>query len=254
MKTLRFNRELMRKAYLSYFPILKRDKRKLESLLVRGELLARNPLFIQDLEKWERLRANPQHRTSQWNKEKTVFIKRWHVDPYTGMYWNAGNCAVQRAFDGESWDPEIEGVAQVIGNDRRKATISIEVDLRFPKRRIMSTIENLIDEWQESLRDEVVSALSSRDAGSFPSWFNAGDSFEKLPMLQPVKIGKTRTDPDDYLKALSVWDLREAQKKTWSEIQKELKLNNLQAGRNWHRKACELIKSGIPTLAPFPKK
>jgi hypothetical protein len=237
MKTRRFNREAAREDYLKSYPQLKRNKARLELLLVRGELLARNPLFIKELEEWEEAEAH--HKDEEWKEDRYfAFMRRWHVDPYDGFLFTT---------------PLQEPAVQELGANREKVTVTLQIDLRYSKRKILAAIDNIIDDWQENLREEVSSALSSRDAGKVPSWFNEGDTFDNVPMLQTVKERKTNKDHKDYLKALEAWDLHEAGK-SWSAIQKELKLNNLQAGRNWKKKADELIKKGVPTLPAFPQK
>lgn len=194
MKKLLFNREAARKDYLQDFPDLKKNKRKLELLLLRGELLARNPLFIKE---WEELQTHPQNRNA--------FDNRWGIISYFGIYESAAK----------------DLVADIIAADWPNETVSIKVDLRYSKRRIISAIERILDLCQVA-----------------PS----------------IKEGKVSADLEDSLKALEVWDLREVKKASWSEIHKQLKLNNIQAARNWHKKADELINKGVPTLPLFPQK
>jgi len=232
MKARSFDRELARAVYLKSFPFLKKDKRKLELLLLRSELLSRNPLFTQDWEAWKKSHAKK--TKPYWDGETGAFFYRWKVDPWSGL------------------TPAFDPVAYAVNADRREAILLVNIDLRQSKRKIIGAVETLVDQYQELLRDDIASALSRR--GTMPSWWGPEFSSEEIRVIPKANESKTHTDPEDYRKALSVWDLREVQKKTWSEIQTELKLNNLQAGRNWHRLACELIKDGIPTLAPFPKK
>ena len=230
---LSFDREAAREAYLSAEPSLKKNKRRLELLLLRLELLTRNSLFLKE---WEELnnwkRPASADVDDEWIEDKwNVFVNRWYIVPKGFLFHPAlrEQAAVERM-------PEKK-------DERNKYTAFIEVDIRYSKRRIMNAVEDIIDRHQKIVRDSM----------DFKQLLPEDSAKELEEISRGVKDGKVSADPDDYIKALKVWDLRN-EGKSWSEIQKELCLNNLQAGRNWQKKASELIKKGIPTLPAFPQE
>jgi hypothetical protein len=76
----------------------------------------------------------------------------------------------------------------------------------------------------------------------------------------PQHYSKKLKDPDYYERCLEVWDLREKEKKSWSQIVDRLKqyhdhkTASISTARNYHRVACRLIKEGLPGYLPFPTK
>ena len=209
-----FDREKTRRYYLKryascYFNL---DERQIEMLLTRSELLSKNDRFQTELESLDRS-----------DEEKAAaFSKRWHVD--FNRHWKI-------EFDDCISLPQ--PCVSFQGGRYSKFSITVEINLQYPKKYIMEQLAKMIDDEKQYLDDAMPAALHE--------W--------EWPPLHAS--GKVNTDLDDLRRYLEVYRHREAGK-TWACIQKEMKLQTIQTGRNWHKRAVELINSGIPKLPAFP--
>jgi hypothetical protein len=100
-------------------------------------------------------------------------------------------------------------------------TLKLKIDLSCTKSKLLDEFQALLNKWIRRHKESL-----------------------KIQPSQKVKKTKNKyrfSNFDDYLK---VYDLRQKQM-SWAKITKELKLNNIQAARNYYKAANELIKEGI---------
>lgn len=105
-------------------------------------------------------------------------------------------------------------------SDEEPHHLTLRIDLRYPTKKIMEQVERWLYSYQSEYRG---------------------------------KLGRHYVlAPEDYELYIEVWDLREKEGKSWSQIKEELSLNSIQTARNHHKAACKLIKEGLPGFPPFP--
>ena len=232
MDTLKFNRDLARGQYLRRYERLKFNKKKLELLLFRDEFLSRNPLFIQD---WREL--NKQSHKDDYRDKCIAFQKKWNIEPTTGLYFLLNEREPIVKFKGGEFNSDGE-------IDRTKIIISI--DLRYSKKKIMQELKSIVDDYHSYYNEEFRQPyfLEYTD-GSREKFID-----HKVPCGLKGNIPKDLEDYDRYLK---VWNLRELEGKSPSEIEKKLDIS-ADTAKNWYNAACKLIKNGIPGFPPFPRE
>ena len=232
MDTLKFNRNLARGLYLRRYERLKFNKKKLELLLFRDEFLSKNLLFIQD---WREL--NKQSHKDDYRDKKIAFQKKWNVEADTGLYSLLTEREPIVQFKGGEIDKNGE-------TDRTRIIVSI--DLRYSKKKIMNELKSIVDEYhsyyEELFRQPYFIEYTDGSREIFID-HNEPHGFK----------GNIPKDLKDYNRYLKVWNLREVEGKSPSEIKKELDISS-DTVKNWYKRACELIKIGIPGFPPFPKE
>jgi hypothetical protein len=217
MNPLKFNRELARKRYLSQYPVLKNAPRKLDLLVMRGELLTKNVLFCAD---WRKLELLSESKNKlMLDAARKEFALKWNIHFPSGL-----------TLYPLPWP---HPVVQIENASRDEARITISIDIRYPKKKILQEIEAEIDKWAGYYQEDIEEGIISN------------------PSKPNVLKRNTHADLVDWDRNLKVWDLRK-QNKSWDQIAKELKLNNLQAARNHFKAAERLIKEGLPGFPPFP--
>jgi len=227
MAKLKFNSESAKEDYLKLYDDLAFDDKKLSLMLIRGELLARNEHFVRD---WLELEKHKKNK--DYNEKEEVFCEKWRVD-------NLGLFNLRREPD-----PIVKGrTGRPLKNSNELKDhfgyCTLEVDLRYSKKKIMEQIKLEIDKYYKWYRED------SRERE---------DEFGyNLKLKSPDKVsGNIPIDLKDYGRYIQIWDLKE-QKKSWFQIQKELDIS-FDTARNWHKRACELIMEGIPGFPSFPQE
>jgi hypothetical protein len=243
---LNFDRESAKADLLRYDPLLKHDPRKLEILLLRAELLSRNPLFVRDWTNLDKLPAG----SKLFHKKNESFRGKWNVDPFMGVFFHRH----------EKGPVPIEGIADddyLIG---KGFYLTLKIDLRYSKQEIMRKLDSVIDEHltiyneQERMKSELYDyAIEQGEAATWNDLLDKGLIKDHAKPPKALK-GNIPADLSDYEKYLRVWELKELKNKSWIEISQTLKLNSQQTARNHHKAACHLIKHGIPGFDAFPQK
>jgi hypothetical protein len=152
---------------------------------------------------------------------------------------------------------------------RKEGKLSIEVNLNYPKSRLMKDIKRLIDNVKELYEDEYkrllldgflnekgfkgyMDLLDSFPSGGIdilndPTYQNLMQEFEKIyqkEYKQRQKKYKKKYHFDNFDDYLKVYDLRQ-EGMSWAKIKNTLKLNSVSTARNHYNAACELIEKGI---------
>jgi len=233
MKKLKFNRELVKKRYLERYEELKFNPKKLELLLLRSEILCRNPLFINDYIELTEQKDNENFR------EKTIeFRNKWNFDFETSMY--------QLLIEKE---PPVRFTG---GDPEKQYIINCDIDLRYPKRKILEELNSILNKWQNHY-DE------NHKQPHYAEYYDPrpGDPKHKskemfIDHVDPTRVrGNILADTEDYEKYLKVWDMK--QNMSWRQIAKELKMD-FQVARNYYNAAKRLITKGLPGFPPFPQE
>ena len=232
MDTLKFDKKSAREDYLTHFSELKYNKIRLGLFLLRNELLARNQLFVRE---WKELSAiDSDNNFESYQKKRNEFRKRWHVSFPNGTHF-------------------VKAVVNAVDADREEATVTLKIDLRYSKKRIMSELKAMVDKWSASYWERFESDVYWSDVD-----MNESELKEEIQNLKDLKAprllkGNVLKDFNDYQLYMKVWDLKNSGK-SWRDIQETLKLNSIQAARNHCNAAKRLISQGIATLPPFPTK
>jgi len=242
-QTVKFDRESVRKEYLDRYPWLKFDKRKLDLLILRGEFLSKNPLFIKE---WNDIEQ--EHDEERLQKKLKNLEAEWNINFYSGLY-----------ILPEKHDP----VVVESGSDYSNATITLTIDLRNSKKTIWEELKIFIDKWHEAywkdfeedlfndwLEHKGITYIDEDDIEDFRQ--------ENEGVLNPWRFkGNVHKDLADYEVRLKTWILKEEENKTWTEVrdimQKDINHDiDIQSVRNWHKSAFKIIKEGVPGFIPFP--
>jgi hypothetical protein len=116
--------------------------------------------------------------------------------------------------------------------------VTLEVDLRFKKGRIVKAIKKLLDDIEHGRgKYETISMIFK--------WRKA--NLENVE-LHPHYSKRIRDDSLElYRQFLQVWDLREREKKSWSKIVQRLPyLQNIDMARDYYKAAKRCVEEGPP--------
>ncbi len=204
---------------------LRQDTKKAEGKLPFGNKTV-NLLFIRTLlvqrnelfkKEREELERLKRSRSRSYKKKLAEHCKRWGVD-------ERGDC----------YTPESGIDKPVEFHEDEFGKIQITVDMRYPLKMVLNLIEKELEEQFRRIR---------RD--------------KRFHLLPPVNLrdGHIRSDIQNYLNWLKVWDLKMEKKHlSWGRIELEIPNCNKDTARNWYRHISKLIKKGLPGFTPFPQK
>lgn len=156
----------------------------------------------------------------------------------------------------DGWDYEVDddGLRHMFVKDKVAETgkVTMGVDLRYSKDRLMKDFEHLIDEWKILYKKAYKSLLYNqfcreRNIRAHPLKSNDAEEFNKLykkKEKEQVQIFNRKYHFDNFDNYLKVYDLRQ-KGVSWAKIAKELNLNSPQSARNFYKAAYEHIKRGI---------
>lgn len=164
---------------------------------------------------WRDLEKHKQE--ANYREKRKAFCQKWGVDDHGLFDLRREPSFIVKAYTGDSH------------------FCTLKVDLRYSKRKIMKELKSKIDKWHSIYREDLKEGV-----------------VEKSETFNSVS-GNIPSDLDDYAQYLKVWSLREEEKKSWSQIQKELDLNSVQTARNCYKAASKLIREGVPGFPTFPK-
>jgi len=190
-------------------------KRK-KLIFYRVEALKRNLLFQKDCEKLKQLKGLKNN--TEYLKNKKRIKQRWGIDEH-------------------GFPIDVEPSCQVI-EACPSGFLSVKINLNFPKKRILQQLKNEIDVWWSDYR------LRKEE----PDFKEARKLYKSEPVVLKGNV------PQTYEQYLQVYDMRTQEKRSWSYINKTLKLNSLQTARNYYNAACKIIREGVPGFQPFPNK
>lgn len=140
--------------------------------------------------------------------------------------------------------------------NKKPGKIKVEIDLSYSKNRIINDFEASLDLWKHNFKMlqkiELYYAFLKRKGinENEPNMIKIMESdefneFYKEQIKRDAKNFKKKYHFENFDLYLQVYDLREDENKSWTEIAGILGLNNIQAARNHYNKAKELIENGI---------
>jgi hypothetical protein len=220
-ETLKFNREIARERYLRDYPSrFSHNPKKLELSLLRGELAAKNPLFVKDFIELDQLSKKGDRPAFEEAKGK--FWEKWQISFPSGL----------SPYDHEP-------IVKVIDSDIENASFSLTIDLRFPKSKIMRELKAVVDDWKEDYEIKKI------------YWHHQDELKTDPPNVVQGQIPK---DLSDIRRNLNIWSARAELGWEWKKIVDRFKLYDIQTARNHFKAAEKLIENGLPGSPPFPKE
>jgi len=173
------------------------------------------------------------------------------ISPYDRQDFFSDKRAWSVEYNDEGF-PEFRFISKEVGVS---GMYPIEVNMRYSKTEIIKNFSNAIDTWKTLFELAYKNRLfeefcSKRNITNFPVSEKIAEEFDGFykQMLQSRMPSKNKKVQDTklYEKYLKVWDLREKEGKTWSQIQKALNLNSIQTARDYKKSADKLINDGFP--------
>jgi hypothetical protein len=223
------------------------DPDKLDLILYRTELLFRNPLFVKEYIDLINYKKKSNYSPDIYRDREVTFSRKWSYDFHIHLS-NAMPYPVKAYGTNERYD----------------GVLTLKVDLKYSKKKIMKELELVIDDYHKAYRE-----LLEEELGEF---IRTPDSISKITPgykadfehgVQVVKkglnvlLGNIKSDLNDYNRSLNIWDMKEIQQLSWKETVQKWNSNNqyqinIDTARNWHASAKKLIKKGIPGFLAFP--
>jgi len=159
------------------------------------------------------------------------------------------------------YNPDGNMVKRIVSDEvAETGKLSITIDLRQSKAALLEEFKRLIDDWKPRYEKIYKHRLfrkycNGKNIHSFPVPKEVSLDFEnyykeKLKVRLP-KQNKKILELESYQQYLKVWDMKEKEGKSWSEIQRVLNLNSMQTARDYKKAADRLIEEGFPLQKAF---
>ena len=193
--------------------------------------------------------------------EKLFFFKKLRGAPIV----------IKDGFDYENFDGKhVTRISKKLGETGK---ITIEVDLNYSKKRLMTELESFVDKWKENfekiskrlLYEKLCEKKGVKDLEWDHYYTNSDTAMDEHDLqservcteLEKAYKKEKRNRRSKYQKKyhfdnfkiyLQVWDLKEKDGLSWKEIGNRLfpnDINAVQTARNHYNAACKIIEKGV---------
>jgi len=203
---------------------------------IRRECLLRNETFLKEREDLSRLKKKD---FKQYSKRKREILLKWQI--------------LEEGWPRQT-SPQVRAYSSSYG------CLTIEVDLRHSKNKLLGEIKAVLDKWKDSFESDYEELNRERYFTDYQNdKLQTETSFEEYFAKRQTKDANLKKE-DRYQAqeswyyeiCLRAWDLRK-KGYSWGAIKKAMRLHSSQTARNYVNVAQKIISEGVPGFPLFPR-